>query len=73
VEWDTKALWDMPSLLDWSRHYLNLAVYSGLYPLGKGLGKVLSPVVDRLSPGQRYGFQRRLEAWKYGSGGDFGE
>jgi len=63
----------LPSLLDWSRHYLNLAVYSGLYPLGKGLGRVLSPVVDRLSPGQQYGFHRRLEAWKYGSGGDFGK
>lgn len=59
----------LSSLLDWSQHYLNLALYSGLYPLGQ----VLSPMMEKLSPQQRYGFHRRLEAWKYGSGGDFGE
>ena len=54
-------------LIDWSFHYLNLAAYSGLYPLGKSL----EPWTKNLSPQQHYYYQRYLEAWRYGSGGDY--
>jgi lycopene cyclase CruP len=54
-------------LLDWSVHYLNLALYSGLYPLGKSMQLLF----NSLSPSQQYYYHRWLDAWKYGSGGDF--
>ena len=54
-------------LIDWSFHYLNLALYSGLYPLVKSL----EPLSKNLSPQQHYYYQRWLEAWQYGSGGDY--
>jgi lycopene cyclase CruP len=54
-------------LLDWSWQYFNLALYSGLYPLGK----LAQPIVNNLSPKQKYYYYRYLDAWKYGSGGDF--
>jgi lycopene cyclase CruP len=55
------------SLLDWSVHYFNLGLYSSLYPLGK----VIQPLVNNLSPTQQYYYHRWLDAWKYGSGGDY--
>ncbi|ACB50523.1 unknown [Crocosphaera subtropica ATCC 51142] len=54
-------------LLNWTVHYFNLAVYSGLYPLGKWV----KPLIDNLSPQQQYYYHRWLDAWKYGSGGDY--
>jgi lycopene cyclase CruP len=54
-------------LLDWSRHYFNLALYSGLYFLGKRL----QPPLQNLNPTQRYYYHRWLDAWQYGSGADF--
>ena len=54
-------------LLDWSWQYLNLALYSGLYPLGKAV----KPLAKNLSLQQKYYLNRYLDAWKYGSGGDF--
>ena len=54
-------------LLSWSWEYFNLALYSGLYPLGK----VARPIFDNLSPKQQYYYNRYLDAWKYGSGGDY--
>jgi len=57
----------LPLLADWLRHYLALAGYAALYPLGRwldGLG-------DRLSPRQRFAYRRWLEALQYGSGGDY--
>jgi lycopene cyclase CruP len=56
-------------LLDWSWEFFNLALYSGLYPLGK----LARPIVKNLSPKQQYYYHRYLDAWKYGSGGDFAE
>ncbi|MGK7872890.1 MAG: FAD-binding oxidoreductase [Xenococcaceae cyanobacterium] len=53
-------------LLDWSIHYINLALYSGLYPLGK----LMEPIAKNLTPLQQYYYHRWLDAWKYGSGGD---
>jgi lycopene cyclase CruP len=54
------------SLMDWTRHYLNLALYTGLYPLGRGV----SPLVKYLNPHQQYLYHRQLDAWQYGAGKD---
>ena len=56
-------------LLDWTIHYLSLAGYSGLYPLGKWV----KPLTTNLSPQQQYYYHRWLDSWKYGSGGDYNE
>lgn len=55
------------SLLDWSKHYFSLALYSGLY----ATGTFIKPLAKSLSPVQQYYYYRWLDAWKYGSGGDF--
>lgn len=55
------------SLINWSIHYFNLALYSGLY----GAAKLTKPIAKNLSPTQQYYYERWLEAWKYGSGGDY--
>lgn len=57
----------IPTLANWMVHYLNLGMYSGLYPLGK----LLQPLTKNLTSQQQYYFQRWLDAWKYGSGGDY--
>ena len=57
------------SLISWLWHYFNLALYSGLYRLGK----LAQPIVKNLSPSQQYYYHRWLDAWKYGSGGDYNE
>jgi lycopene cyclase CruP len=54
-------------LLDWSKHYLNLAIYSGLYPLGKSL----QPWLKNLPTTVQYYYNRWLDAWHYGSGSDY--
>ncbi len=54
-------------LADWSLHYFNLAVYSGLYPAGKLLGAI----ENSFSDAQKYYYHRWLDAWKYGSGRDY--
>jgi lycopene cyclase CruP len=55
------------TLIDWLGHYSNLGFYSGLYPLGK----TIEPIVRQLSPQKQYYYHRCLDAWKYGSGGDY--
>ena len=55
------------SLVNWLIHYFNLALYSGLY----SLGKLAQPIANNLSPSQQYYYHRWLDAWKYGSGGDY--
>lgn len=57
----------VPMLVDWLRHYLNLGLYSGLYPLGQSL----DAIAQKLPPRQQYYYHRWLDAWKYGSGGDY--
>lgn len=57
----------IPSLIDWLRHYLNLAAYSGLYPLARSL----APLTQSLSPEQQYRYHRWQEAWQYGAGQDY--
>ncbi|GAB4537218.1 MAG: lycopene cyclase family protein [Pleurocapsa sp.] len=54
-------------LINWSVHYLNLALYGGLY----SLGKLARPLAKNLAPTQQYYYHRWLDAWKYGSGADF--
>jgi len=55
------------NLVDWTVHYFNLASYSLLYPLGK----TLDPLAKNLSPRQKYYLHRWIDAWCYGSGGDY--
>ncbi|MEL6912160.1 MAG: FAD-binding oxidoreductase, partial [Cyanobacteria bacterium J06598_4] len=55
------------SLISWLFHYLSLAVYSGLYQLGKAI----EPIATKLPPQQQYYYHRWLDSWKYGSGGDY--
>ena len=55
------------TLLDWLGHYANLAGYAVLDATGRSLQRW----IDRLPLPQHYYWQRRLEAWKYGSGGDY--
>ena len=57
------------SLVNWSAHYLNLAMYGSFYHAAK----LVQPVVKNLSPTQQYYYHRWLDAWKYGSGGDYDE
>ncbi len=57
----------LPLLIDWLINYVNLGVYSGLYPLGKSL----QPKLKNLSNRQQYYYHRWLDAWKYGSGNDY--
>lgn len=54
-------------LLDWSVHYFNLALYSGLYPVGK----LIDPLTKNLPNVSQYYYHRWLDAWKYGSGNDY--
>ena len=55
------------SLVNWLIHYFNLAIYSGLY----SVGKQARSIAKNLSPSQQYYYHRWLDAWKYGSGGDY--
>lgn len=54
----------LPILGDWLKHYVNLGIYTGLYPLIEGL-KGFS---ENLSPRQRYYYHRYLDLLQYGSG-----
>jgi len=54
----------LPILGDWLKHYLNLGVYTGLYPLSKGL----EGFSQNLSPRQQYYYHRYVEQLQYGSG-----
>lgn len=53
-------------LVEWLGHYVNLGVYTGLFSLGSGFEAGLKNVW----PVGEYDFNRRLDGWKYGSGGD---
>lgn len=57
------------SLVNWMSHYFNLGLYSGLYKIGK----FARPVAKNLPASQQYYYHRWLDAWKYGSGGDYDE
>ncbi|HEY9877633.1 MAG TPA: FAD-binding oxidoreductase [Leptolyngbyaceae cyanobacterium] len=55
------------SLLDWMRHYANLATYSALHPLLQ----FASPLLKSLSGSQQYYGRRWLDALRYGTGNDY--
>ena len=57
----------LTTLLDWIVHYINLGVYTSLYPLGQ----LMSGSAKRLPPIPQYYYRRWIEAWRYGSGGDY--
>jgi len=57
----------LESLLDWMLHYVNLGVYSALFRLSQAL----QPWIKNLPPVPKYYCHRWIEAWKYGSGGDY--
>jgi len=57
----------LTTLLDWMVHYLNLGAYSSFYPLGK----LMNSTIKVLPPIQQYYYRRWLDAWRYGSGGDY--
>ncbi|WP_319421465.1 hypothetical protein [Pleurocapsa sp. FMAR1] len=44
-----------------------MAIYSGLF----NAAKFAQPIAKNLSPTQQYYYHRWLDAWKYGSGGDY--
>ncbi|MCL1470887.1 FAD-binding oxidoreductase [Argonema antarcticum] len=51
----------LTTLLDWTIHYANLGAYAALYQL-----------VQTMQPsGSQYYYRRWIDAWKYGSGGDY--
>ena len=57
----------LTTLLDWIVHYINLGIYSGL----SSLGQLITEPVKTLPPIPQYYCRRWLEAWRYGSGGDY--
>ncbi|AFZ57722.1 FAD-binding oxidoreductase [Anabaena cylindrica FACHB-243] len=57
------------SLLDWMLHYINLGVYTGLF----SINPLLESLVNMLPEKQQYYWHRLVDAWKFGSGGDYSE
>jgi lycopene cyclase CruP len=57
----------IPTLLDWLKHYLGLGAYSFL----NQIGQKIEPTIANLLPEQQYQWQRQIDAWYYGSGGDY--
>jgi lycopene cyclase CruP len=55
------------TLMDWLKHYLSLGAYSFL----NQVSQQIEPAIANLLPEQQYQLQRQIEAWKYGSGGDY--
>ncbi len=57
------------TLIDWTRHYINLGVYSVLFYVSL----MLEPWVKNLPSNYQYYWHRWVDAWKYGSGNDYEE
>lgn len=57
----------VPALLDWSYHYAAL----GVYGLAEALSPAIAAWVAKLPAAQQYAWHQRLQALKYGSGGDY--
>lgn len=58
----------IPVLLDWSGHFFMLGYYTFLSTFAD---PVVRPLLSALPPEMKYGWKRRLEAWKYGAGLDY--
>ncbi|MEH2372578.1 FAD-binding oxidoreductase [Nostoc sp.] len=57
------------SLLDWLVHYGNLGVYTALF----SLSPMLETWIKNQPNEQQYYWHRLIDAWKYGSGGDYSD
>ncbi|MDF5736367.1 MULTISPECIES: FAD-binding oxidoreductase [unclassified Nostoc] len=57
------------SLLDWMVHYGNLGVYTALF----SLSPMLEIWIKNQPNEQQYYWHRFIDAWKYGSGGDYSD
>jgi lycopene cyclase CruP len=57
------------TLAGWLWHYANLGLYAGLHQMGRSL----RPWSKSLPPPWPYRVSRWLDAWEYGSGGDYGQ
>ena len=57
------------TLAGWLWHYANLGLYAGLHQMGRSL----RPWSKSLPPPRSYRVSRWLDAWEYGSGGDYGQ
>ncbi|KAK9845750.1 hypothetical protein WJX81_001368 [Elliptochloris bilobata] len=55
-------------ILDWTRHFLALGMYTALHRLAR---PAVAAAADRLGPSARFRLRRTLDAWEYGSGADF--
>jgi len=59
----------IPTLVDWLGHIGMMVLYTLLHG---GVSPLLEPIVDRMeNPRDRFQMRRRMEAWKFGSGGDY--
>ena len=59
----------LASLLDWMLHYSNLGVYTTLF----WLSPMLETWIKNQPKEQQYYWHRLIDAWKYGSGGDYSD
>ncbi|MFM6038171.1 MAG: FAD-dependent oxidoreductase [Sphaerospermopsis kisseleviana] len=57
------------SLFDWILHYGNLFIFTLLF----SLSSILEPIIKNLPSDQQYYYHRWVDAWKFGSGGDYFE
>ncbi|MBD2244040.1 FAD-binding oxidoreductase [Nostoc sp. FACHB-888] len=59
----------LTSLLDWVVHYGNLGVYTAFF----WFSAMLETWIKNQSNEQQYYWHRLIDAWKYGSGGDYSD
>ncbi|MEH1916262.1 FAD-binding oxidoreductase [Nostoc sp.] len=59
----------LASLLDWMLHYSNLGIYTALF----SLSPMLETWIKNQPKEQQYYWHRLIDAWKYGSGGDYSD
>lgn len=56
----------LPVFADWFKHFTNLGLFTGLYPLAKSFQSLESAMNEQ----QLYYYHRYLDMWKYGAGKD---
>lgn len=61
----------IPALLEWLPHYISLGGFGVAAAISDRFQAQLTPWLEQQSPSQRYQWQCRLNAWKYGSGKDY--
>ena len=59
----------LPRLVDWLGHVSMIALYT---LLDNAASPLLGPIAEQTKdPRQRFALKRQMEAWKFGSGGDY--